>query len=321
MVQIIKPYSLGAEIGKEFGTGLSNSIKNYTQQKMNDMTKQRRALHLQKSGVPHEISNLISQYPDELQWKMLSDLGERGAFDQQQNQSGLPEGIRPYGVPGEEVQQQGPPNLGQILSQPKTEAKGKIYESANNITRAAKAATDNDIRLNEIEHLLKSGKRTNPIVYGLMKKAGYDFMLQNPTTQRLVKLQNDFISNAKDISGGRLTDNFLKTYLARLPDPSQSDEAMQAIIKDLRIFNKMTQRRKSVADEIIKKNRGRIPQNLESQIESRIGSELDNYSQHFLNEVKQEDQVFSDIEQAKAEARKMGYKTITDQETGQIINI
>lgn len=156
-----------------------------------------------------------------------------------------------------------------------------IYDE---ITRDAKAARDNDKRLDKIEEIVKRGKLSNPGFTSAVKTLskgvfgfGIDLShLLSADTQELNKITADFIRGAKDIfGGGRLTDADLSAFLQSVPSASMSNEGKLAVMENMRVFNNAAKLKKIAADEIIKTNGGRRPTNLDVLVEEKVGPLLD----------------------------------------------
>lgn len=171
----------------------------------------------------------------------------------------------------------------------------------NEITKEAKAAANNDKRLNKQEELIKTGKLNNPLFASAIKTIsngifgfGIDLShLLNPESQQFEKLSNDFLKEAKAIFGSRLTDADLNAFLKTVPTLSQSNEGKARVIQSLREFNDATKTRKRVMDGIIKENNGHRPRNLDSLIEERSSAELDGLAEKFKRD-------FSDVPETQS---------------------
>jgi len=155
----------------------------------------------------------------------------------------------------------------------------KFYEETN---KARKAARENDLRLGRMETLNKEGNLQNPLLYASLKKFHLDIpALQSADSQEFVKLSNDFLRNAKDIFGARLTNLDVQTFLRIVPELSQSPEGRQRIIENMRAFNEASRIRADAQDQIIKANDGKRPRNLESQVEEQSAPALDAIAERF----------------------------------------
>ena len=103
----------------------------------------------------------------------------------------------------------------------------------------------------------------------------------SPNTEQFEKLSTDFIRDAKNIFGNRLTDADLNAFLQSIPTLSQTDNGKLAIIKNMHSFNKALQVKAKTMKDIIKENGGRRPANLQILVEERAQPELDKLAQEF----------------------------------------
>lgn len=159
----------------------------------------------------------------------------------------------------------------------------KYYEQIKN---EYKGAINGNKRLDQIEKLTKEGNLGVPLLNALLKlpqKIGIDLSgIMTADAQELEKLSNDFIKDAKQYFGSRLTDQDLAAFMKTIPSLAQSNQGRLRIIGNLRAFNEAAILRKKAADQIIRENNGHRPGNFEEQIEDRIGEELDNLAGKFV---------------------------------------
>lgn len=156
-------------------------------------------------------------------------------------------------------------------------------------TKEARAAKGNDKRLSRMKTLIDRGNLSNPtFAAGLetLSKGifgfGIDlFNLTNPDSQEFRKLSTDFIKEAKDTFGSRLTDTDVKTFLQTVPTLSQDDEGKKRVIANLENFNEAAKVRQQAMDDIIEANGGIRPRNLESLVEKKAADQLDKLAEEF----------------------------------------
>ena len=157
------------------------------------------------------------------------------------------------------------------------------------LNKEYKSAINNDTRLDRIETLTKQGKLGKPLFNSLLKTLskgiggfGIDLTgLMTADAQELDKLSTDFIREAKDIFGSRLTDADLKAFLRIIPTLSQSNSGRMRIIHNMRLFNAGIKVRKKAMDSVISENNGKRPFNLDQLIEERSIDELNDLAQVF----------------------------------------
>lgn len=196
-----------------------------------------------------------------------------------------------------------------------------IYDE---ISKGAKAAQNNNKRLDRMEQLIKEGKLNSALSVSILDNipgiseavggaigvylglaggplgaggggyigtkigkgigegvSGAASALLSPDSQEFRKLSNDFLKDAKETFGSRLTNYDVQTFLATVPTLSQSDEGKRRVITNLRSFNEAALLRKKAMDQIIKDNGGRRPANLDTLVEDRIAPQLDALAQKF----------------------------------------
>ena len=159
----------------------------------------------------------------------------------------------------------------------------------NELSSKARAFTNNSKKLDKIDKLVAKGNFGSPLANSLINTIskgvwghGIDLtFLKTADAQELEKLSTDFVKDAKEIFGSRLTDADLSAFFKTLPNLSQSREGMSRVIRNLRIAGAADELRKQAADRIIEENGGRRPRNLESLVEGEISPQLDILADQF----------------------------------------
>src|ERR1044072_2209634 len=160
------------------------------------------------------------------------------------------------------------------------------------INEKAKAAKDSDQRLNRIERLLDKGRvqdnifirslgglKSNKYIGGIAGAIGT--LISNKDTQEFEKLSTDFVKDAKQFFGSRITEAEVQLFLKTVPSLSQTNEGKRRVIRNMRIFNEAAELKQKAKNQIIKENGGTRPANLESLIDDRIGGQLDALKNQF----------------------------------------
>lgn len=163
-----------------------------------------------------------------------------------------------------------------------------IYDEIN---KEYKGALENDKRLNRMEELVNKGNLGIPFVNSGIKAlangifgAGIDLTsLMTADAQEFDKLSTQFASAAKDVFPGRVTNADLNIYMRQIPNLSQSAAGIKRIISSMRFANEASKLRKNAMDEVIIANNGLRPRNMDSLIENKIGTQLDELAKAFLN--------------------------------------
>jgi len=140
-----------------------------------------------------------------------------------------------------------------------------------------------------MEKLIATGKLNNPQFASFLKTlkngvwhVGIDLTsLLSHESQEFDKLSLDFVKNAKDLFGSRVTDQDLKAFLATVPTLAQSNKGKLSVINNLKIFNKAAEVRQKAARDLLKKYGNRPPLDFEAQVEDLAKDDLDVLAQQF----------------------------------------
>jgi hypothetical protein len=161
-----------------------------------------------------------------------------------------------------------------------------------------KVAKENNMRLDKMEKLIETGRLTpslfasgiNAISKGVFgKHTGIDLSsLLTTETQEFNKLSADFVKGAKNVFGSRITDKDLEVFMNTIPHAGQSNQAKQALIDNLRVFNQGIEARQLAAKGILKANNGVVPPNFEQLVEDVSESRLDELAKEF-NQIRHKD--------------------------------
>lgn len=165
----------------------------------------------------------------------------------------------------------------------------EIYHETN---KAAKSARDSDIRLGRMEELVNKGNLSNTAFYNGMKAMSslpgvggfFESIAQsflNPDTQEFEKLSTDFIKDAKQFFGNRVTEQEIGMFLKTVPTLSQTNPGKKRVIRNMRIFNEAARVRQNAMKDVIKANGGKRPEDLETLIEEVASSRLDALASEF----------------------------------------
>lgn len=189
------------------------------------------------------------------------------------------------------------------------------------ISKGAKAAKDSNIRLDRMENLVNEGKlQGNVFIKGLdsLEKIPYigpiagavEAALLNPQSQEFKKLSADFVKDAKNFFGNRITQREVELFLNTVPTLSQSSSGKRRIINNMRIFNQAALLRKKAIDEIIDENKGNRPRNLDSLVEKKIDKQLNKLASKFTTGIKETKEQQEQEEYEKAPGRRKIFKDL-----------
>lgn len=162
-----------------------------------------------------------------------------------------------------------------------------------------KGVIDQTRSLDRMEQLVKKGKLPSPklasglsfladgaTIYtplGGVHLSGLNFKSAlGKNAEEFEKLSNDFIKNAKNVFGSRITDNDLKAFMSTVPNLLMTDKGKLRVIRNMRLYNEGIKARHDAMRQILKENDGRPPRNMELLIEDRAAPRLDQISKEFV---------------------------------------
>lgn len=200
-------------------------------------------------------------------------------------------------------------------------------EEVKDINKKYDAARNADMRISKMEKLIDSGKLNHPVIAGLAKTAtkgifgiGLNLMgLLSPESQEFDKLSTDFVKDAKDIFGSRLTNLDIETFLQTVPTLSQSNDGKRRVINNLKLFNEGAKIKKNAMDEIIDANGGVTPPNIESLVEKVAAPRLDALAERFKESEPQASSAQSTQYKDLPEAASVSGKKFRDKKSGEIV--
>jgi hypothetical protein len=263
--------SAGGRLGASLGTGISSGLKMLLEGKIKKMHEREKLNQLRSilGGADVPGDDIQADFLDSAR----TDSPKRGLTNDQIL-----------------AVSQIDPNLAKIIQSQKEsfskEEASKFKETKDvrkEIRGQARAARENNMRLDRMSKLNESGKLISAGYNELLKKFGLDVpILKNPASQEFDKLSNDMFRNIREIFGARITNLEVDAFLKTIPTLSNTKEGRIRIIKNLKALNEGASLRLKAMNEIIKENRGVPPYNLGEQIEERISPELDKLSTRFV---------------------------------------
>lgn len=305
-------------IGEVLGTGLGETLGGLAKNKAQKLQERQSVQRWQNLGVDPQKAGALAALSPQLQQQAFAEILPALELLQQQGQKGATQQMP--GNPAQPMQQNPAINSNQVtqkpnifgpmtasqrkaaLEQQKLQQKQKVEDTkqqhhADKETSkfyketllGAKSADNNDRRLKRMETLVEKGNLTNPTFHSLLntlEKGVFGFginlhSLENPNSQEFNKISKEFLKDAKETFGNRLTNLDVETFLKMVPDLSQSDDGKKRIINNMKAYNQASRIRKQAMDDIIKENGGKRPLNLESLVEEKAGQQLDQLAQEF----------------------------------------
>lgn len=205
----------------------------------------------------------------------------------------------------------------QMASQEKLAAFKETKPERKEILNEAKSAKDTLARLDRMDELSKKGKLDSPIYLELLKKSGFDVpALTSPDSQEFRKLEVDFLRDAKNIFGARVTNYEASQFLKAIPSLSQSKEGRERVIRNLKLINEGKLVRADALKEILKENKGTPPLDLAEQVEERVSPKIDKLLSEFRRGAEGKVQkTFNDLPPAS----EFNGRKIRDKESGKIL--
>lgn len=163
------------------------------------------------------------------------------------------------------------------------------------VAKKGNAGKENLARLDEMQALVQRGNLLGSTASATLETlshglwgVGIDlFGLTGKDTQKFRKLQKDFIKNAKDVFGARVTEGEIKLLLDTFPSLSQSDEGKMAIIETLKPIAYGQQAMSQAAEEIAEKYNYNLPKNYRRLVQEEANKRRDLYAAQLKRNMKQ----------------------------------
>jgi hypothetical protein len=164
-----------------------------------------------------------------------------------------------------------------------------------------KAVKEADLRLRKMETLIDKGNLPNaalwsalsklesaPFISGLtaplaeLMKGGVKWWSgKSSDIEEFEKLSSEFVKNAKQYFGSRITQKEVEMFMQTVPTLMQTDSGKKRLIENIRSLNELTQIEAKAARSIIKGNGGVAPIDIEQQVQDKIGNKLDKVAKKF----------------------------------------
>lgn len=299
MVQIYNEPSFG----KVLGTGIAQSLNALAQNKMQQIQQRNQQKQNAQGlsslqGFSPEMAESLSALDPQILAKVLPGIQQSQReqqfaqqFQTQPEQMGVQgknNPLMPEGFPAPRNSKEAL-ELGKIALKQRQVLDKETLPAYQEITREAKVAKNNDKRLDKLEKLAIKGNLGSPLANSLIDTLSHGIFgvginlnrLKTADAQEFEKISSEFVKDAKEIFGSRITDNDLKAFMKTVPTLSNSREGMLQIINNLKVSNAAAKVKKDVADQIISENGGSRPANFEQLVEERANPELDKLAGQF----------------------------------------
>lgn len=103
-----------------------------------------------------------------------------------------------------------------------------------------------------------------------------------PDIEEFEKLSNEFVKNAKQYFGSRITEKEVQMFMQTVPTLMQTDAGKKKIIENIRSLNELSEIEAKAARTIIKNNGGVPPRNIEQLVQDKIAKKLDRVAKKFI---------------------------------------
>lgn len=156
-------------------------------------------------------------------------------------------------------------------------------EILDNAKQARSALRD----LDRIEELSQEGKLDTPGYIEFLKNSGMDIpALMNPESEEFQKIAMNFMRDAKQYFGGRVSNYEIEQFLKTVPSLSQSPEGRKRVIANLKFMNRAALEYNDAYKEVMKENKNVPPYDLQEKVDDKIEKRLDKLSEKFKQELQ-----------------------------------
>lgn len=136
--------------------------------------------------------------------------------------------------------------------------------------------------LNQMQENAKSGELMSPIGVAALDYLGVPLgVIANPVTQQQKSLTKELFDGIRNVFGGRILQAELQLWQEMIPSLTNSAEGQILLADTMKWLGKGKIAEKELKDQVIKENGGVPPYDLQSQVISRLGPELDKLAQEF----------------------------------------
>lgn len=328
-IQILpREQGLGEMLGTGLGSGLSSGLQQLAQQKMQQLqSRQQKSAMIpgikRSLGVNDEIANQLVNLPTPMLQEIFKTQGRSS------REAGFQQALEGLGLGGSGAQQQAfgtegidqtQPQIqqdqeGGLLGRPQLSEKGAteiakikqeqskearkdvkqkwafnkdyISESDKQTNTARKAIS----RYKQMRVLSEKGNLKKGLYHSLLKKTGLDIpAFMNADEETYSKLQNDFVSDIKNVFGARITEKMIEVYLKIIPTLQNSEEGKRRIIDIQELRSEAELSKGQAIQEIINENGGTPPYDLNLQVGKRMNDIYDNLAEESISKIQEAEQ-------------------------------
>lgn len=152
-----------------------------------------------------------------------------------------------------------------------SEAFKETKEERREIIAKKNSAKERLEDLNRMQELEQEGKLDTPGYVEFLKRTGLEIpALLNPGSEEFNKIANNFIRDAKEYYGGRVTNLEMEQFLQTIPQLSQSPEGRKRVISNLKRLSNMAVATYDAYQELRSENKGIPPLDLIEKVDERM---------------------------------------------------
>ena len=272
--------------GNILGQGLGQGLANLAQNKVNEIEFNKKAQAWQNMGLAPEVAHFIVRQPESIQKDFVSRLEGLGSSQEYAPSTGTQNESM---ISNSKSANAPVITFGKSKEQKQEDAKRfkETKDIRSKLVQEKKSSRQEIQDLNRLAELSESGKLDTPGYLNFLENAGLDIpSLMSPESQEFKKIQQGFLKNAKDIFGGRVTNQELESFLQTVPSLSQSPEGRQRVISNMKRFAQAKQEYYKAYEEVLKENKGIPPYDLEEQVERKAEKKIEKLSEHFKKELQ-----------------------------------
>ena len=143
-----------------------------------------------------------------------------------------------------------------------------VIKDVSEKSKSAKQALHD---LDRMEELQKEGKLDTPGYVEFLNRSGLSIpALMSEGSEEFNKIAQNFLRNAKQYYGGRVSNFEVEQFLKTIPSLSQSPQGRQRVIANLKNISRAELEYTKAVRDVIKDNKGIPPFDLALQIEERV---------------------------------------------------
>lgn len=171
-----------------------------------------------------------------------------------------------------------------LSSKEKIAAFNETKEFRKDVRAKAKSDRDNFKRVQQMRKLHNEGKLDNPLYISFLEKVGLDMpALMSPASQEFKTVALGFLRQAREMFGARVTNFEAAVFLKSLPSLLQTEEGRARALKIFEdLYSEGTTIEKTM-DDIINKNDGIPPFNLDSLVAQEMEKRRDDAANNLKN--------------------------------------